>query len=378
MRILLVYGHEPSGHASAARALEARARALGHDAQRLAIDSHYHPILGGLLAAVYLGIIRNLPGFWRYLYDNRALQHVVRGLRRVYLVGGGRRIRSELKLLAPDIIVCTHAAPLGFLVDARARGVFQCPIAAVVTDFGVHGYWLRPRADLYCVASEEAARFVRDHDVPARSVHATGIPILGGPVLDRAAARSALGAAPDTRVILLSGGSRGLGLLPQMARSLLENLTGVLILAVCGNNGKLQRLLQERHAGDRRFRTLPQRSPEQMRELMAAADLAVGKAGGLTVAECLAQGLPLVVVDPISGQEERNAAFLERSGAAVRAVSPAALGKQVRALLSDAPGLAAMRAAAASLGRPASAQDAMQAILGGLSRSHGRPEGQGL
>lgn len=362
-RLLFVYVHEPSGHASAARALEAQARAWGHETRRLAIDAQYHPLFGSVVAAFYMGIIRNLPGFWRYLYDNRRLQGVVRDIRRLYLLVGGRRIRRELKLIAPDIIVCTHAAPLGILVDARGKGVFRCPIAAVVTDFGVHGYWLRPRADLYCVASEEAARFVREHGVPAERVHATGIPISSGPAVVRSAARNALGVSPDIHVILLSGGSRGFGLLPQLARSLLEHLTGVLILAVCGDSVDLHRRLQENHAGDRRLRALTQRSPEEMRQLLAACDLAVGKAGGLTASECLAQGLPLVLVDPIPGQEERNADFLEAIGAAVRARGPAGLGRQVKALLADTQGLRRMREAAASAGRPDAAKSALQAIL---------------
>lgn len=368
MRLLLVYGYEPSGHASAAAALEAEARAAGHEAIRLAISSHYHPILGQALAKVYLKIIQNTPGFWKYLYDNPNLIKLVRRVRQAYLVVGGARVRETLASLRPDLIVCVHAAPLGFIVDARAKGAFSAPIAGVLTDFGVHGYWLNPKADRYFVASEDAKTTVERHRVDARVVHATGIPIhpdFAQPV-DRAERRRALGAAAGDRVVVMSGGSRGLGRMAESVRSTLERCRDVLLVVVCGSNLKLKAQLQEEFAGDRRLRVLGFQKPAQMRDLYAAADVVVGKAGGLTSAECLAMGAPLVIVDPIPGQEERNAIYLTRKGAALRAGRPQRLGGLLSALLGDKEKLAALRSAATALGRPAAARETIRLLVSGL------------
>jgi processive 1,2-diacylglycerol beta-glucosyltransferase len=99
-----------------------------------------------------------------------------------------------------------------------------------------------------------------------------------------------------------------------------------------------------------------------MDEYMAAADLLVGKPGGLTTAEALARGLPMVIVHPIPGQEERNADHLLEAGAAIRGNNIPALAWKLDALLDDAERLAAMRAAARRLARPGAAHDILAAL----------------
>ena len=51
-------------------------------------------------------------------------------------------------------------------------------------------------------------------------------------------------------------------------------------------------------------------------ELMSVSDLVITKPGGLTTTESLASGLPIIVINPIPGQEEENAEFLEKQGVA--------------------------------------------------------------
>ena len=55
----------------------------------------------------------------------------------------------------------------------------------------------------------------------------------------------------------------------------------------------------------------------QVPELMSISDLVVTKPGGLTTTESLASGLPIIAINPIPGQEEENAQFLENAGVAV-------------------------------------------------------------
>lgn len=363
MRLLFLYAFEPSGHGSAAAALEQAARQAGHETRLLAVSSHYHPFLGRFLAGVYLRVIRWIPGLWGFLYDNPSVAGWVAGLRRAYLFFGARRMRRTLEELNPHVAICTHAVPMSFLIDSGAGGRKR-PFAAVLTDFGVHGYWLKPRADLYFTASGEAAELARDRGVKAEQVEALGIPIhpVFAQSVDRVALRRVLGAGERTRVLLLSGGSRGLGHLPEIAGALLEKLSDVLLLAVCGSNAELRSRLAAVYAGDRRLRALGYQTPEQMRDLLGACDLLIGKAGGVSVAEALAMGAPMLLVDPIPGQEERNAAYLEAKGAALRAGRLEALGGQVKTLLDDAGKMQFMRAAALGLGRPEAARRIIAAI----------------
>ena len=96
--------------------------------------------------------------------------------------------------------------------------------------------------------------------------------------------------------------------------------------------------------------------------LMKAADLAITKPGGLTSSECLAMGLPMILVTPIPGQEERNADYL--LGAALKAYDGPGLEFRVRALLSDPARLAALRAKALALGKPEAASAILERVLG--------------
>lgn len=113
-----------------------------------------------------------------------------------------------------------------------------------------------------------------------------------------------------------------------------------------------------------------------MDEYMAAADLLVGKPGRLTTAEALARGLPMVIVNPIPGQEERNADHLLEEGVAIRCNNLPVLAWKLDRLLDDPARLAAMRANVRRPARPHAARRVVDTILGGAA---GRrlPEGQG-
>ena len=97
---------------------------------------------------------------------------------------------------------------------------------------------------------------------------------------------------------------------------------------------------------------------------MACSDLAITKPGGLTVSECLAMGLPMILYQPIPGQEERNADYLLEQGVALKAFDGVTLEYRVRHLLEHPEQLQAMRAKALALGRPAAALEVLAQVLG--------------
>ena len=112
-----------------------------------------------------------------------------------------------------------------------------------------------------------------------------------------------------------------------------------------------------------------------MDELMTAADLYVGKPGGLTTSEALAKGLPMVVINPIPGQEERNSDHLLEQGAAIRCNNLPALAYKIDTLI-DTPGkLAQMGENARAMGKPAAAFAVVDRLVA-LSDSHAGPTGR--
>jgi processive 1,2-diacylglycerol beta-glucosyltransferase len=139
------------------------------------------------------------------------------------------------------------------------------------------------------------------------------------------------------------------------------------IVVVCGKNAALEvamRALQSsghaEGASGPELRVLGYTNA--MHELMAAADLMVGKPGGLTTTEARAVGLPMVLLQPIPGQEERNADMLVSLGAAVRAQRATDAGPAVAAIIGDPARLRSMRIAASAAGNPRAAFDVAAGI----------------
>jgi processive 1,2-diacylglycerol beta-glucosyltransferase len=127
------------------------------------------------------------------------------------------------------------------------------------------------------------------------------------------------------------------------------------IIAVCGKSAPLKAAIEKIAA--RRGRTeLPHIATvgftTEMDELMAAADLMIGKPGGLTTSESLIKGLAWVVVNPIPGQEEKNAIYLLEQGAGIWSDTLLTLAFKVASLLKAPERLALMQKNSLRLARP--------------------------
>jgi processive 1,2-diacylglycerol beta-glucosyltransferase len=245
------------------------------------------------------------------------------------------------------------------------RGEFDRPVWVVVTDFDVHSLWVHPHMAGYFAASEEVAWRMADRGIAPASIHVTGIPIqpVFGESRSRAECAEELGIAPDRTTLLLMSGGAGLGGIASLAERLLRLPEDVQIVALSGRNEALLEQLRDislKHPG----RLFPLPFTRTVERVMAASDLAVTKPGGLTTSECLAVGLPMIVVSPIPGQEERNAEYLLENGAALTAYDAAGLEYRVRLLLREPRRLAALRDHAKALGRPGAAASILDAILG--------------
>ncbi len=192
----------------------------------------------------------------------------------------------------------------------------------------------------------------------------TGIPIDSrfSEPMSQASARQKQNLPLESRVILLSGGGLGLGGIDRALDGILSNGGDIFTIVVCGRNEKLrERLLIEVGSDYHRCRILGVTS--RMHEFMAAADLLVGKPGGLTTAEAAAMGLPMVLLRPIPGQEERNATILINSGAAVLHKDPFSAGKAAASLVQQPHIVDGMRQNALRFGRRSSASSAGSAAL---------------
>lgn len=362
-RILLLSATSGAGHVRAAQALE-KAFAGRSDCFVEHIDAlqYVSKLFQRIYDKAYISMVRRAPQLMGVLYD-RTDQPWHHSRRRLALdrLNTGPMIRL-LKRIQPDLCVATHFLPAEIIAWLIAKRKLRAHNAIVVTDYDVHAMWLCQTVDRYYVAIDEAKEYLARIGVPREKLVVAGIPIdplFANPV-SRSAARKQLGLDATASVILISAGGYGIGPVEQLVKDLLALQRPWQIVAIAGKSEKTKKRLEEitQEAGK-----LQSGSPRlcavgfttEMDKYMAAADLMVGKAGGLTTSEALARALPMALIEPIPGQEERNADHLLEAGAAIRCNNLPAAAWKIGALLDDAERLARMRDAARGLGKPGAA-----------------------
>jgi processive 1,2-diacylglycerol beta-glucosyltransferase len=377
-RILVLHASVGAGHTRAAKAV---AQALAWEAPAARVEvvdalELARPMFRRAYGDGYLALVERAPALFGMLFDatDRAPSGRAVGerVRRLVQRWGARRLVSLLAGGSWDCVVHTHFLAPELSGALRRAGRFTSPELVVVTDFDAHRIWAG-EADAYAVASSLADGSLRAHGVDAARIAVSGIPIdlsFASPV-SRAESHALFGLSPDLPVVVAASGGHGIGPVEETARALLACQVPAQFVVVCGRNEEARRRVSGLRPPTRhRLKVLGY--TDRMRDLMAGADLLVTKPGGLTVSEALACGLPMALVNPIPGQETRNADFLLEAGAAVKAGSPAALTGKIESLLADSRRLAATRKRAKALGRPdaafAAARRALELARGRLQR----------
>ncbi|HEY0240919.1 MAG TPA: glycosyltransferase [Friedmanniella sp.] len=274
-----------------------------------------------------------------------------------------------IKEFRPTTVVCTHFLPLRIMSLLVSQGTLDCSVSAVTTDYDFQGLWLTGAFTRMFVAREET----RDHlvaiGVPERRVTVSGIPVRAGldaPV-DRPAVRRKHRLREDLPTVLISAGAAGGDYVRAIVGQVQRIATPHQTVVVCGRNAALKASIDASTFGDDRVRVLGYTT--DMPELLAVADLFVGKPGGLSSSECMAVGLPMALVNPIPGQEVRNSDYLLEEGAAVRCNYETTVGAKIERLLADPARLPAMSAAARRTGHPRAARSIADDVLGDVDQS---------
>ena len=258
-----------------------------------------------------------------------------------------------------------------FLAARIARVPTMIYLPDIVPGLAVRS--LAPMADRVACSFEPSLRYL-----PRRKTIVTGYPVrteLG--MVDRAASRAAFGLDDALPTLLVYGGSRGARSINRAIERLLRPLLELSqIVHVCGREGdeEFLRAAAEQLPAELRARYhLYPYLQGTMPQAMAAADLAICRAGASTLAELPAAGLPAVLVPLAHVHQDENAAYLTDRGAAVMVrddemlgsgeVEGAPLFREVQRLLLDQAARAAMAAHSQALARPDAAERLAVALL---------------
>jgi len=368
-RVLILTASYGSGHNEAARALAVALAAQG--AEPIVVD-HFRacapPLFDRLSRATYLAVLRRAPAAWGLAYslgDRMASDSwMTFGASRM----GGTRLEALLSQMAPDAVVTVHATPALALAALARAGQQLPPHTTVITDFVAHSQWIARGIDRYCVAADEVGHELIARGIPRERVEVTGVPVrpeFGSP-FDAAEARRALGVTSDPVVLGMAGSWGSVGRLPDVAHALLRCERRVQGILVAGRDERLRETLE------RQFAATPLRVlgfvPEMAR-LMAAADLIVTKAGGMTLAEAMAAEAPLLLYGSLPGQEQRNERFASRAGVALAARSSRDLARLLERALAEPELLDHLRDSMRRVRRPEATRHIVDEVLAARPRS---------
>jgi 1,2-diacylglycerol 3-beta-galactosyltransferase len=253
--------------------------------------------------------------------------HVTDGQRRARVITttmwpiARQAARTLVQRHPADLIVTVHPFANSFAL--RALGKDRPPFINVVTDMvTTHALWYDNRADLILVPTETARlRAIKYHMEPEK------VCVVGLPVADRycqpggskSTLRDKLGWPADKQIVLLMGGSEGMGPLAKTAQAIDASGLDVVLVIVCGRNQRLKATLETYRWENP---TLIYGFTRDMPDFMRASDFIVTKAGPGTVAEALNAQLPIILYAKLPGQEDGNVTFVVEEGAGVWAPNP--------------------------------------------------------
>lgn len=371
-RVLVISASIGGGHVAAGRALEPALAACGLDVEHVDLLDYTTAPFRRLYRQAYFDLVRTAPDLVEWLGRRMDKAPSERKSRQVRLRSRLTRIVSyhlprRIDAYAPDLLVHTHFLPPEILSSRVRRDLPRQ--AVVVTDFAAHNLWLQPNIDRYYVAAEEVRVHLASSGVDPSRIAVTGIPIDArfSDVPSRAVARDLHGLPHDRDVVLVMASGMERRTAVYLVEQLRELRWPARVVLVCGRSEELRDDLLRATAevdGLVDFDVIGY--TREIPTLMAAADMLVGKPGGLTTSEAFATGLPFAVVQPYPLQEEANANYVIEHGAGVRIEPLTTLNHKVRSVLESSDRKEAMQAAARRLARPDAAAQIARSVCDDL------------
>jgi processive 1,2-diacylglycerol beta-glucosyltransferase len=328
-KLLIISLSAGAGHVRAAKALEETAHQKYPELETRHIDMAEYitiPMKKALIDSYGL-MVKRVPELWGFLYDRinspkgaDRLTKLTKQLKQV----NSLKFRKFVRAYNPNKIICTHFFPTDVLLNAPNRFQINQPVCTVITDYDLHSLWFVPNTDHYFVATQKMKQKMIQLDIVDRDkITISGIPV--SPVFysqkSIAELRKNYQIPKNKKVVLVLSGGQGLTKSNQVVKLLLKSNLPLTIIAIAGKNKRLENVLKKIKFPSH-ISLLSVGWTETIDEYMRLADVIVTKPGGITTTECVALGKPMIIVDPIPGQEEHNADHILSNDLGVIARNP--------------------------------------------------------
>lgn len=341
-KIAIFYISKYSGHYRAASAIEEGLRYLHPevDVVKLNAITYINPIMGSIINRAYIELIKKKPEIWEHIYDNPEVIEKTKKAREALHRFNMSKVRRLIEDISPDAVYCTQAFPCGLVADYKRTLKSDLRLIGVLTDHAPHSYWLYDEVDHYVVPSPETGKRLQEKGVLPGKLKVYGIPV--DPVFaqkhEKSPIKKELGLREDLPIVLIMGGSQGLGAMEEAVHSLeRDTIHKYQMVIVSGSNKRLYKKFKKYFSKKTMERVLILPYFDKIDILMEIADIVVSKAGGMTTAEAMVKSLPMVIVSPIPGHERMNADYLVSKGAAVEVRDCTVLHEEINRIF-DSPG----------------------------------------
>ena len=372
-KILIFYASYGGGHLSAANSIKQCIDDNFKDCETKLVDcmEYVNRPVNKITTTAYKELAKKFPWAWGEVYSHSQkgpLAHISSASNNLL----AKKLLKLLKEYQPDIVISTHPFGSQMVSYLKRKALVDCKLATIMTDFAPHDQWLvgKDYVDYYFVSHEKMRQELINSNVADNTVFATGIPLSNRFLMhfDKDEIMKSMGLNPDKRVILFFGGGEfGLGRdkTVKILNSFITHVKNHQIVAIAGKNEKMK-VAFDKLVADTNSESFVKvlAYTKQVPELMSISDLVVTKPGGLTTTESLASGLPIVAINPIPGQEEENAKFLEDEGVAIWLKKNDDYDKIIADLLSDEDKLHQMKVNTKLLAKKNSTRDICDIILG--------------
>ncbi len=314
MKIIIAYASAGAGHRKAAEALYHHFKKADPSIDLRIIDvlKKANPLFKNIYRYGYHFLVSHIMWLWGALFWLTSLMSfnsIIKPLSLLISRINADRFVAFLISEQPDVIISTHFLPAELAAYLKRASKINSKIVTVITDFGIHPFWVLTGIDLYIVASSFTKGELLNYGVKESCISEFGIPV---PLeftkrYDKEALREKLGLARNKLNVLITTGSFGIGPIDKIVESLYQDFQ---LIVVCANNKQLYKRLKRKNYPNVLLFGFINNIPE----LMAITDIVIAKPGGLTTSELLNMELVPVFICPIPGQETMNISALAKFG----------------------------------------------------------------
>jgi processive 1,2-diacylglycerol beta-glucosyltransferase len=281
------------------------------------------------------------------------------------------KLKNLIKEENPDLIISTHPFSSQMCAYLKKKEKINCKLATIMTDFHIHNQWLYlPEfVDYFFVSNEEMKKDMIKENISADKIFVTGIPVSEkfSQNFNKEDIFDEFWLDPDKFTVLFFGGGEfGLGrdTAFMALKTIIRLFPKMQVIAISGKNKKMKKsfedLVDKTNSSDR-IKVLEY--TDKVPELMSIAGVVVTKAGGLTITESLTSHLPIIIINPIPGQEEENANFLVDAGCAIWIKNNDNIARILKNLSKRPEILSEMAKVSEKLAKPNATKDICEILL---------------